>query len=271
MKLSCLLRLAWIGAAGLPFAARLQEPGPPPPTDASQAEVPSPSEPLREELFAIEQVEGAAELELGAVAPNPAQGDAAAEPAVLGVARCRRLSIPDGLQLEWDVQFLGEDAARVLHIERSNPAGDTLVWREMLPGSGRTVSARCSQDALAITLREWAGRTVHQSELASPQGLRLPLHLLELLRSGARPPSEAHVFDPLARQLEPVAIRARELESGARKIDLLRNDGTLAASWLLEGGDLVAFQWQGGNVRARRISAEEHERLLLPPAPPREP
>jgi hypothetical protein len=270
MRLAPLLRLAWIAVALLPLARGPgQESSAPPSLELPAA--PQGTQPdLREELFALEQIEDQVELDLGAALPTADDAGPSAEPKIAGVARCRKLALPGGQQLELDVQFVAE-GARVLHIERSGADGTTLVWREILPGAGRTVSARCVRDGTALALREWAGRLAVQSELASPSGLTLPLHLLELARTGADLPASVQHFDPLARQLEALALSATELESGARRIDLTRPDGTLAARWLLQGGELAGFQWQGGNLRARRIAAGEYERLLAPPAPPDSP
>ena len=265
MRFVSAVRLTVLGAAWLlPIASRhlqdAQPQTPVEPTDSGTLQVDAPL--LREELFAVEQVAGTSDLaaasELSASSRSP-EGTTA-----LGVVRCRRLTLPEGEQLEWDVQFLG-DGARVLHIERSGSSGNSLVWREILPGAGRTVTARCLRDGSQLAVREWAGRLDQKSEIAAPQPLSLPLQLLEQARANAALPPQALVFDPLARQLEAWTVSVEELDSGARRVDLARADGTLAARWFLSGQDLVGFQWQGGNLRGRRITSEEYERLLAPP------
>jgi hypothetical protein len=270
MRLDRAFRLAVLGAVWLmPVAARhlqdavAQAPVVPPNSSALQPDAP----PLREELFAIEQIAGTSDL---AAEPEPFESSASKEgTTVLGVARCRRLTLPEGEQLEWDVQFLGE-GTRVLHIERSSSGGNSLVWREILPGAGRTVTARNARDGTQLALREWAGRLDQKSEIAAAQAIAFPLQLLEQARASAELPPQALVFDPLARQVEAWSVTVEELESGARRVDLARADGTLAARWLLRDAELVGFQWQGGNLRGRRVSAEDYARLLEPPAAPPE-
>lgn len=275
MRLELLLRLAWLVAALLSFVGRLGQDESSPSLaethpDASQAVEPS----LREELFAIEWFGDRTDLELGAPEPLPAADPSAADgPKFTAVARLRRLPIPGGQQLELDIQFFvaeGQfvtEGARVLHTERSTPHGTTLVWREILPGAGRTVSARPTHDGTALALREWAGRLALQTELPSSPGWTLPLHLLELARSGAALPASVQLFDPLARQLEVLDLSASEPSASVRRVDLNRDDGTFAARWLLVGGELVGFQWQGGSLLARRIALDEYDRLLVAPEP----
>jgi len=252
----------------LPLAAQqMQDVAPQAPVEPIDSNTLQPdAPPLREEHFAIEQIAGtsdlAAEGELSETSPTRESTT------VLGVARCRKLTLPEGEQIEWDVQFLGE-GTRVLHIERPSPRGNSLVWREILPGAGRTVTARCT-GGLKLALREWAGRLDQKSELDAPQGTVFPLQLLEQARANAELPPLALVFDPLARQIEAWSLSVDDLGSGARRIDLARADGTLAGRWLLRGGELVGFQWQGGNLRGRRVSADEYQRLLAPPAAPPE-
>jgi hypothetical protein len=270
MRLLRAFRLAVLGVLWLlPVAARhLQDAAQHAPVEPAGLSAPAPDAPLlREEHFAIEQVAGTTDLATETELCEPSSSQAGT--VVLGVARCRRLTLPDGEQLEWDVQFLGA-GPRVLHIERSGSSGNSLVWREILPSAGRTVSARCSKDGSKLSLREWAGRLDQKSEIDGPQALALPLQLLEQARTQAKLPPQAVVFDPLARQLETWSISIDDLGSGARRVDLTRADGTLAARWLLRGSELVGFQWQGGNLRGRRVSAEDSARLLEPPDDPPE-
>jgi len=103
----------------------------------------------REEFFVLEEpiepgqapaLEGGPSLELRAV----------------GLAIARRLQVDAGHQLEWDILF-PDQGTRVLHIERWSEAGTRLIWRELRPGSGRSLSAEWLDEGDGLRLREWAG------------------------------------------------------------------------------------------------------------------
>lgn len=224
---------------------------------------PPPQTRLREECFVLElQAEQEGPAGAPATAPSPS-GETAAGAASVGLARARRLLSSSGQQLELDVVFF-DDSTRVLHVEHSAGGEAKLVWRELRPGSGRTLSAHWLDGSRSLEVREWAGRRSHQTEVQAPSGGILPLHLLELVRDGALEGGSVPVFDPLSRALEAVALRVIIEPASSRRVELVREDGTLAGVWEFDGASLVAFQWQAGGLRARRIAPEEYARRLEP-------
>lgn len=228
------------------------------------AQTPAPeAAPTRVETFVIERDEtpGAGSdpwsLLAGDVAPSQ-------EPA--GYLLWRRSEGEDGATLEWDVRFLERDT-RVLEIERPAAAGAALVYRELRPQSGRTLSAEWVEQGSALRLREWGGPEGLQLRLDDCDGGRFRLGLLEDLRAAAAPPRAARVFDPLGRRFEHLAVEVEHgpadgPRSGARIVRLTREDGSSAGAWLLRGEEVLGFQWQAGGLRARRIDAQEYDRRM---------
>jgi hypothetical protein len=217
------------------------------------------AEALREECFVLEQV----------AEEGRSSGGRDEAPQVVGVARCRRLLLDEGWQLEWDVHFL-EEQTRVLHVERWSASGVAMIWRELRPRSGRTVTAQWSDEGRALLVREWGGPQRVEVEVPAPGGGVLPLGLLELAREGVVEGGVLRTFDPLARAFEPLRMSQALEVDGTRRVELRREDGTQAATWWLDGEGLSGFCWQGGGLRARRVGAGEYEERLQP-APPPEP
>lgn len=177
-----------------------------------------------------------------------------AEALVVGLAACRRRHDGSGRTLEWDLRFPEEDV-RVLHVEHERSAGPSLVWREWQSNRGRTITLESTAGGGARIL-EWGGPRPVRREL--PPGARLPLGVLDELRNGVLVEGDCRVFNPLSYQLDNLRVRLRETTPTRRIAELLRPDGSSAATYIFEGTDLVAFQWQAGHLRARRIDATDY-------------
>ena len=221
-------------------------------------------EPLegRVETFVIEQVDP---LEVGD--PWALLGGApATSREEVGFLLWRRSEGEAGPTLEWDLHF-SERETRLLEVERPGPEGPGLVYREMQPSAGRTLTAEWVDDGSALRLREWGGRQALQLRVEDCAGGRFRLGLLEELRVAPEPPRAARVFDPLARRFEHLTLEV-ELAAdagpwaGTRMLRLLRSDGSSAGTWLLREGAVLGFQWQAGGLRARRIDVDEYTRRL---------
>lgn len=228
------------------------------------AQTPAPAAaPSRVETFVIEHVEANGS---GSDAWSQLGGRDASSQEAAGYLLWRRSEGAQGATLEWDVRFV-ERETRVLEIERPGAGGTTLVYRELRPQSGRTLSAEWIDEGSALRLREWGGPVGLQQRLDDCDGGRFRLGLLEDLRRDDRTSGAARVFDPLARRFEHLRV---EVEHGAaegpwagtRMVRLAREDGSSAGAWLLRGEEVLGFQWQAGGLRARRIDAQEYARRM---------
>jgi hypothetical protein len=215
---------------------------------------------VREELFALE-------LE----APRVAGKDA--EPAqVVGVAALRRSAASGGETIEWDLRFFEGDT-RVHHVEHLGAAGARLVWREWRPGQGRTLVA--DVEPTGISLVEWGREEGLRTRVEAPEGMLLPLTLLERARRGELVGERASCFDPLSRSVERLEIAIESAgpsgeDSQERRISTSRADGTSAGSYVFRGEELIEVRWQKGGLRARRIERENYESRLRAAQPPLE-
>ena len=207
---------------------------------------------------------------------------------VSGFVEMRRRETSNGPQLECDTRFLvgapGLDmlrtVQRVVHVECPSGRGPRCVWRELGPGTGRSVQAEWSEDGGSLEITEWSTAAKRKGTLVAAAGASMPLYLIELLRQGQLAAGHIVVFDPLALTLEPLEVRTFWLDGShrmgakdeehalqaepreARTVELRRGDGTLAARYRFVGLDLVAFQWQEGSMYARRTDEAEFESLL---------
>jgi hypothetical protein len=223
----------------------------------------------RVEAFVLEQVDPLAAVDLWTLLgapPRTPYGEAATPPEELGFLQWRRSEDGPVRTLEWDLLF-NESETRLLEVERRDAAGESLVWREMQPRSGRTLCADRIDEGATLRLREWGGRDGRQVRLVDCAGGRFRLGLLEELRESAQPPPAASVFDPLARRFEHLAVSVETGAAdgpwaGARLVRLTREDGSSAGTFLVREGAVVGFQWQAGGLRARRIELDEY-RLRL--------
>jgi hypothetical protein len=211
-----------------------------------------------------------------------------------GFVEWRRRDDKDGPQLELDVRFLhgphgARDVQRVLELECLTDRGPRCQWREVGPGSGRSVQTEWTSDGSALDIVEWSPAGKKRGTLVASGGASMPLYLAELLRQGRITSGAVTEFDPLARTLEPLMVRtvwlvgadplvaeaasagdavvtdaalATDAPREVRSVELLRADGTLAARYRFAGLKLVGFQWQEGRMSARAVDETEFESLL---------
>jgi hypothetical protein len=218
-----------------------------------------------------------APVELAPVAP-PLEGgriehfaleeEAPGGPRLVGLCELLRLERGRELVLQQDLRFVA--GPRVVHVELRDARGTRLVWREVDSRGGRTLLAEwaAGERTLGLAWRGLDGRT-RGSWLPCASAV-LPLTLVELARAGRAVSGRVERLDPLAGGLEPVGLRTRYAllargPSGARverTLELSRADGTSAGCFIFEGARLMRFQLQSGGPWARRISPEEHARLL---------
>jgi hypothetical protein len=238
-----------------------------------------------------------------------AKGRTTAE--VAGFVEWRRREAQHGVQLECDTRFLrgqlaidgARDAQRVLHVECLTDTSARCVWRELGPGSGRSIQGEWSRDGGSLDIAEWSPSGTKKGTLVAAKGVVMPLYLTELVRHGRVTAGTITEFDPLARTLEPLTVRTLYLEGSAlagpdheglehtgtgredagredaaqraeaarsrslRTVEFVRADGTLAGRYRFAGVDLVAFQWQEGGLFGQRVDAEEYARLFAENAP----
>jgi hypothetical protein len=232
-------------------------------------DTPSVAPAQRIEAFVLEQVDPLAAADLWTLLgtpPSTPYGEAATPPQEQGFLLWKCSADGAARTLEWDLLF-GESQTRLLEVERRDGSGESLVYREMQPRSGRTLRADWLDEGATLRLREWGGRDGRQARLEGAAGGRFRLGLLEDLRTDAQPASAASVFDPLARRFEHLAVAVEVGASdgpwaGARLVRLTREDGSSAGACLVRDGGVVGFQWQAGGLRARRNELDEY-RLRL--------
>lgn len=222
-------------------------------------------------------------------ARSGARGQVSTE--VAGFVEWRRRQGESGPQLECDTRFFvgplqadGKRAVqRVVHIECLTEHGPKVVWREIGPGSGRSIQAEWSSDGGALDITEWSPAGKRRGTLIASGGASMPLYLAELLRHGRLTAGNVVAFDPLARTLEPLEVRTVWLDGSSaldevpapagpdvegavshslRTVELLRADGTVNARYRFSGLALLGFQWQDGPLCARAVSEDEFERLV---------
>jgi len=198
--------------------------------------------------------------------------------APLGVMRHVRLQRPSGAwQAEQDL-VLFEPALRVHQVERHGANLCQLIYRELAPGSGRTVRARWPQPQArpplgrAERLREWEPQVIQWTgddrrvdEFPAARGWWGSLSLIERQRWGLLVPGEVVRFEPLAGRPEPLRVTVSSPQgplAGWRWYAWEGPEGE-ARGWMLYWKqELVALAWQGGGLVARRIQPQVHDELL---------
>jgi hypothetical protein len=189
----------------------------------------------------------------------------------VGLVCLRRREVEGGRQLESECLFFrrggdtGEDE-HVLEVERDAGPGPALVWREWGGTRSRCLTAERSADGSGLLLVETSRGGVPRATIEAPPGVLYPLELIELARAEAIQPGRRLRFDPLSRSLETIEVKtARDGESsvgGIRTVDFLREDGSSAGRFEFRGSELLEFQWQEGDLHARRVEAELYAQRL---------
>lgn len=194
----------------------------------------------------------------------------APEAEVLGVCEWRHRKLADGWVLERDLAFTqGELCLR--HVERLTEETTRLVWREEAPGVGRSQIAEplpaLGEEPEKLLVLDWVRPEVERETLILPAGARFPLQLVESLRHPERAPEHCQRYWPLSRSVETLRVRT-SLVTGAgfgrdarRLVELVREDGSLAARYLFDGESLEGFQWQQEGLWARRAAHPDFETM----------
>lgn len=207
-------------------------------------------------------------LELG-LDPEP---KAAAAPArSVGLVEWRRRRIRGGMQLECDTLFERAekklDCQRVLHVENLAPPGPSFVWREVGNASGRSLLVEWTPDGGGLSTCEYGGNGARRDTFSTGGGAVMPLYLLELARNGRVTSGRFLLLDPISRSLLSIELtttyrlddgKVGAQDAARRTVELRRDDGTLAGRYEFRGVELLAFQWQEGGLRARRIPPQEY-------------
>jgi hypothetical protein len=198
----------------------------------------------------------------------PALDDAAPAAREVGLVCMRRRPIEGyehGMQLECECLFRRDadsgEPEHVLHVERLSSEGPRLVWREWGPSRARSLTAEWTRDGKGLRMVESCRGGMPRETLAAGDGAVMPLYLLELARGGGVTSGKYRRLDPLTRDLETIELAtSNRIESGAsvRVVEFTREDGSLAGRFEFRGADLVSFQWQEGDLVARRITAQQY-------------
>jgi hypothetical protein len=139
--------------------------------------------------------------------------------------------------------------------------------------AGRTVLFEWDEEH-ELRSTETVRGLVRRRALAAPEGVLLPLFLIESVRVGVDYHGVFDVFDPLGNRLESLVLEVTsepgDGTTGRRTLELRRSDGLLAGRFGFEGTELVSIAWNEGGPTARRISADEYGELVAPDEPPSE-
>jgi hypothetical protein len=170
-----------------------------------------------------------------------------------------------GMQLECDCLFRrdgdGVEPEHVLHVERLSSDGPRLVWREWGPARARSLTAEWTRDGKGLRMVESCRGGMPRETLSAGDGAVMPLYLLELARGGGVTSGKYRRLDPLSRELETIELSTSyraEPGGSVRVVELTREDASLAGRFEFRGADLVSFQWQEGDLFARRITAQQY-------------
>src|SRR5689334_9934540 len=92
-----------------------------------------------------------------------------------GFVEWRRRDDKDGPQLELDARFLhgptaARDVQRVLEVECLTDHGPRCQWREVGPGTGRSVQAEWTSDGNALDIVEWSAAGKKRGTLVASGG-----------------------------------------------------------------------------------------------------
>jgi hypothetical protein len=186
----------------------------------------------------------------------------------LGWAEFLRHESTGGMVLECEYVFVRqqhEERWRVRHIEQLDEKGPRLVWREIGTAAGRTLTLEREREGDGWRCQAFERDETVRCAIDTSHGAVFPLYLLELARKGQIAAAELYLFDPLETALAPrqvTTVYAPASAARTRTLELARPDGTLAGRFVFEGTELVAFQFQEGGARARRIDPQEYARAV---------
>lgn len=133
---------------------------------------------------------------------------------VAGTASYHRSEVDGVLSLEWQLRF-SDGEGRLIHIERRDARGESLIWREIGRLERRTLRVWRRVDEVDWTWTEWTHRGERRGTLTGFEGSCLPLLALDdALRDvsdgsveGAQGPEATWVFDPLGLGFQRVLRR----------------------------------------------------------------
>lgn len=227
---------------------------------------------LRTEYFLVEEAPA-----------SPRSGEAPEEPPPVAVVAWRHVRSESSELLEREVYFR-EDGLRLQHSERLvahlAEGSPRLVFREQRKDGGRTWFAQLDRAMRRMETTEWGGTHALHEVRQFEAGVRMPLALLELARTGLVSEGRFQCLDPLVGGAAPLFLStfpglagvgdgipaglAVLLREGApdRTVENRRGDGSLAGRFVFRGRELLAFQWQEGGAWAHRIDEAEYHRVL---------
>ena len=203
-------------------------------------------------------------------------GDAAVAPVEVGLVCLRRRTVDGQRQLESESLFFrrggdtGEDE-HVLQVERDSGPGPALVWREWGGTRSRCLTAERTADGAGLLLVETSRGGTPRATIEAPPGVLYPLELVELARVGKLVTGRCLLFDPLSRSLETIEVKTQSGGSSVgdlRTVEFLREDKSSAGRYEFQGSELVGFQWQEGDLHARRVASEMYAARLEASRPP---
>jgi hypothetical protein len=195
-----------------------------------------------------------------------ALGPAGGEPEA--VVAWRSHPAEGGRRLEFEA-FFRSSGIRVLVVECLGEEGPRHVYREMGPAGARTLLAEWRERGRVLFTVESSFDGSLREACDARRGAVMPLYLVELLRGDRLSQGSLQVLDPLARGLERwrvstsyASVRGHDGEPAfRRRVELRREDGTLAGRYDFQGDALVGFLWQEGGREARPIDASTYASL----------
>lgn len=195
------------------------------------------------------------------------------DPVQVGLVCLRRRAIDGGegggrqLECEWLFRRPSEpgEDEHVLHVERDAGPGPALVWREWGARRSRCLTAERSQDGSGLLLVETSRGGIPRETIPAGKDVTFPLEILERAREGKLADGRCARFEPLSRAIEGLTVTTKT--GDVRVVELARDDASSAGRFEFRGSELVAFQWQEGGLRARRVTEEEYARRLAAGAP----
>lgn len=168
------------------------------------------------------------------------------------------------LSIEWQMQF-ADGEGRLIHIERRDSQGETLIWREIGRLGRRTLRIHRGVDEDVWNWTEWTLRGQRRGSFSDIEGGCLPLLALD---DGSRawgdgepevatPPTRFWTFDPLT-----LGFVQRELTVEARTEIHMGSQGDLR----IEGHDAILRELDGSPSRVHSVRADRLQGARWPGA-----